>query len=161
MTSTVAAIYQRGVFRPLEPLTLPESTKVQIQVLSPQHITAFQRRLMIIRELLMELEETLGNRADQKIFPQILQADLKMLWHLCQPIQREFCAMLELSAVHLDASNLTSVQIAAFRFGLDLLEQDTITKTDIDRCYDLLVDAGLPPSFSYDKETVQSYLDER
>lgn len=155
MNSTVAAIYQRGVFRPLEPLTLPESTKVQIQVLSSQNVTAFQRRLLIIRDLLTELKETLGNSADQKIFLQILQADLKMLWHLCQPVQREFCAMLELSAMHLNANNVTLAQIAAFRFGLEIIGQDEITKTEIDRYHDLLIDADLLLSFRFDQKTAE------
>ncbi|MHB1036215.1 MAG: antitoxin family protein [Pirellulales bacterium] len=32
MTSTVHAIYENGVFRPVEPATLPENTPVELEV---------------------------------------------------------------------------------------------------------------------------------
>jgi predicted DNA-binding antitoxin AbrB/MazE fold protein len=35
MTTSIEAIYEQGVLRPLEPLALPEGTKVAILVLEP------------------------------------------------------------------------------------------------------------------------------
>lgn len=168
MNSSISAIYQQGVLCPLEPLALPESANVQIQVISPEYFiisrprysNAFQRRLVIIHELLAEIEENWENESDQEIFPQILQIDLKLLWHLCQTSHREFCAMLELSAMHLEPNELTLEQVAAFRLGLGIIEQEVIAQKDMDHIHDLLIDAGLPPSFSFDHATVQSYLDE-
>ena len=35
MTTSIEAVYEQGVLRPLEPLALPEGTKVAILVLEP------------------------------------------------------------------------------------------------------------------------------
>ena len=35
MTSTVHAIYENGVFRPVEPVALPENTPVELEVRVP------------------------------------------------------------------------------------------------------------------------------
>lgn len=35
MTTSIEAVYEQGVLRPLEPLGLPEGTKVEILVLEP------------------------------------------------------------------------------------------------------------------------------
>jgi len=35
MSETIAAVYERGVLRPLTPLVLPERTHVQIQIIAP------------------------------------------------------------------------------------------------------------------------------
>lgn len=160
MNSTISAIYQHGVFRPLEQLTLPESTRVQIQLLLPKQHNTFQRRLMNLYALLLDRAENGVINNDAQLFPQILQSDLKMLWYLCNPAQRDFCAMLELAALHLDGEQLTAEQIAAFQFGLECLEQEQVTKNDFDHCYEMLVAAGLPPSFSFDFES-QSQIDQR
>lgn len=160
MNSTISAIYQHGVFRPLEQLTLPEATQVQIQLLSPKQHNAFQRRLMNLYDLLLDRVENGVMDNDDQLFPQILQSDLKMLWYLCKPAQRDFCAMLELAAMHLDGERITAEQIAAFQFGLERLDQEQVTKIDFDHCYEMLVAAGLPPSFSFDDETVKSLFDE-
>lgn len=160
MNSTISAIYQHGVFRPLEQLTLPEATRVQIQLLLPKQHNAFQRRLMNLYALLLDRAENGAINNDAQLFPQILQSDLKMLWYLCKPTQRDFCAMLELAALHLDGEQLTAEQVTAFQFGLERLEQEQVTKNDFDHCYEMLVAAGLPPSFSFDDETVKSLLDE-
>lgn len=168
VNATIAAIYQQGVLRPLEPLTLPEATNVQIQVLAPEYLrenykpsfNAFEHRLRIIYDLLTQAEENWGNVSEREVFPQILQQDLKSLWYLSPLSHRDFCAMLELSAMHLDSHDLNLEQIRAFRFGLRIIEQDEITENDMDLSHDHLIDAGLPPSFSFDEATVQSYLDE-
>jgi len=34
MSETITVIYERGVLRPLKPLALPESTRVEIQIVS-------------------------------------------------------------------------------------------------------------------------------
>ena len=35
MSETVTAVYEKGVLRPLTPLALPESTRVQLQIIDP------------------------------------------------------------------------------------------------------------------------------
>jgi predicted DNA-binding antitoxin AbrB/MazE fold protein len=48
MNSTVGAIYERGILRPLTPLTLPEHTRVQVQVqrvLSPTDAAEHRRQV--------------------------------------------------------------------------------------------------------------------
>jgi len=43
MSKTIDAIYEKGVFRPLEPVTLPEGKQVQVTV--PETTPEVQRRL--------------------------------------------------------------------------------------------------------------------
>jgi predicted DNA-binding antitoxin AbrB/MazE fold protein len=43
MNKTIEAIYENGVFRPLEPVTLPEGERVQVNV--PEVSAEIQRRL--------------------------------------------------------------------------------------------------------------------
>ncbi|MEM7533921.1 MAG: antitoxin family protein [Chloroflexota bacterium] len=162
MNTTISAVYEQGALRLFTPLKLPESTNVQVQVLSKNAYKqrAFHRRLATIHDVLSQVEQEWSNNAVRHMFPQILRTDLKMLWHLCKPPQRELCTMLELSAIHLNSEDLTHEQVSAFRSGIGLLESDKIQSNDFDACYDRLIDVGLPPSFSYDDAVVESYLDE-
>lgn len=43
MSKTIAAVYEHGVFRPLEPVTLPEGEQVRVTV--PEAAAESQRRL--------------------------------------------------------------------------------------------------------------------
>lgn len=162
MNTTVSAVYEQGALRLSTPLKLPESTNVKVQIWSnklyPQR--AFHRRLATTRDLLTQVEQEWSNDEVRRVFPQILRTDLKRIWHLCKPPSSEFCAMLELGAMHLDEQTLTLEQVHVFSFGIDLLEQDTLTDADFDACYNRLVDVGLPPSFSFDDATVESYVNE-
>jgi len=110
--------------------------------------------------LLSSLEQDWSNELVRQLFPRLLEADLRTLWHLCRPSQRELCAILELAAAHIHPDSLTHEQAAAMRFAFDLLEQETLTNADLNECHERLTAAGLPPAFALDTETVQSYLDE-
>lgn len=51
MSETVAAIYERGVLRPLTPLVLPEHARVQIQIVA-QSLAAQEERRRVRQALL-------------------------------------------------------------------------------------------------------------
>jgi len=53
MTSTVQAVYERGVFRPLTPLALPEGQ--QVQVILPAQASPSQRTAASILAEIAEL----------------------------------------------------------------------------------------------------------
>lgn len=148
MNITVSAVYEQGVLHLFNPLKLPESTSVQIQVWAKHQYrqSAFRRRLAALHDLFLQIEQDWSNDLVRQLFPQILQTDLKMLWHLCQPPHSEFCAMLELSAMHLEQHELTLKHVAVFQFGIELLDNDELTEADFDACYERLVDAELFPS---------------
>jgi predicted DNA-binding antitoxin AbrB/MazE fold protein len=44
MSETIAAVYERGILRPLTPLVLPEHTSVQIQIVAPVPAEQDERR---------------------------------------------------------------------------------------------------------------------
>lgn len=46
MSKTIEAVYENGVFRPLEPVTLPEGEHVQVTV--PEVTAEIQRRLAML-----------------------------------------------------------------------------------------------------------------
>ncbi|MFQ5813682.1 MAG: antitoxin family protein [Anaerolineae bacterium] len=163
MTITISAIYEQGVLRPLKPLNLVEHNQVHVQILTddaPSNEVSFSQCLGGLRQLLASLEQDWSNDLVRRLFPQLLRADLRALWHLCRPSQRELCAMLELAAAHLHRDSLTHEQIAAIRFAFDLLEREALTAADLNEAHERLTAAGLPPAFALDAETVQSYLDD-
>jgi len=52
MSETIAAVYERGVLRPLTPLVLPERTHVQIQIIAPVPTAQEERRQ--VRQALLD-----------------------------------------------------------------------------------------------------------
>jgi predicted DNA-binding antitoxin AbrB/MazE fold protein len=50
MNETVTAVYEKGVLRPLTPLSLPESTRVRLQIID--QTPADQEQLQVRRALL-------------------------------------------------------------------------------------------------------------
>lgn len=51
MSETIVTIYERGVLRPLTPLSLPENTRVQIQIVAP--IPAVSEERLRVRQALL------------------------------------------------------------------------------------------------------------
>ncbi len=169
MNKTVSAIYAAGSLQLLEPVTLPESAKVQVQILDTEadpetgyrQTDSFRHCVGNLRHLLTQVERHWAVDVARQTLPRVLRSELKTLWHLCEPPQRRLCAMLELSANHLDETQITLEQIAAFQFALDLLEKDPITELHLKTCRQQLTAVGLPPRFTLGDEVVQSYVDER
>ncbi len=60
MTTTVHAIFENGVFRPVEPISLPESTSVELEVRIPDE----QRTESPMSEGLAKVYAILGERYD-------------------------------------------------------------------------------------------------
>ena len=168
MNKTVSAIYAAGSLQLLEPVILPESTKVQVQIVHPEigsvtsyrQADSFRHCLANIHHLLNRAEANWSIDLVRQTLPNILRNDLKTLWDLCDYPQRKLCAMLELSAKHLDEKRLSLEQVAVLRAGLDLLEQDDISEPELKKYRRRLVEVGLPPTFILEQSVVQSYVDE-
>ena len=60
MTTTVHAIFEKGVFRPVEPISLPESASVELEVRIPDE----QRTASPMPEGLAKVYAILGERYD-------------------------------------------------------------------------------------------------
>ena len=60
MTTTVHAIFEKGVFRPVEPVALPEHTSVELEVRTPDE----QRTELPMPEGLAKVYSILGERYD-------------------------------------------------------------------------------------------------
>jgi hypothetical protein len=149
--------------RPLKPLQLPERSHVRLQLLTDETEAIelpFARCLEGLRHLLASVEQNSSDNLVRQLFPQLIRTDLRTLWHLSRPAQRELIASLELAAGHLRPEDLIREQIAALRFALGLLDRQSVANADLDECRERLTAAGLPPTFTLDAETVQSYLDE-
>lgn len=169
MTKTISAIYEAGYLQLLEPLILPDSTQVQVQIIyadieaehTDQQSASFHHCLVNIHRILTEVEQHWSVDFFRQSLPHLLQNELRMLWYLCTDLPRKLCAMLELSAKHLDETRLTREQLEAFRLSLDLLTKDELTETDLKTCRRHLVEVGLPPRFTLPDSVVQNYVDER
>ena len=55
MSKTIEAVYEKGVFRPLEPVALPEGERVQVSV--PELSAEIQRRLAALDAFEATLED--------------------------------------------------------------------------------------------------------
>ncbi|MEZ4862200.1 MAG: antitoxin family protein [Caldilineaceae bacterium] len=168
MNKTVSAIYAAGALQLLEPVALPEAAKVQVQIFDREaepeigyrQTDSFRHCISNLRHLLTQVERHWAVDEARQTLPRVLRSELKTLWHLCEPPQRKLCAMLELSAKHLDEAQITHEQIAAFQFALEQLEKDPITEIDLKTCRQQLIAVGLPPRFTLGDEVVQTYVDE-
>jgi predicted DNA-binding antitoxin AbrB/MazE fold protein len=52
MSETIVTVYERGVLRPLTPLSLPENTQVRIQIVAPT--PSVQEERLRVREALLD-----------------------------------------------------------------------------------------------------------
>jgi len=55
MSKTIEAVYEKGVFRPLEPVALPEGERVQVSV--PELSAEVQQRLATLDDFEATLED--------------------------------------------------------------------------------------------------------
>lgn len=163
MNQTLSAVYEHGSLRLLEPLDLAESSPVLVQILEPKENfrrLAFRRKLASIRELLGRFEkEQQGDLLDTAVL-QILETDLQTLWSLSQPPRRMLCTMLQLAVKRLRPETLGAEQIRAFGFVLEQMALPTVTDETIHLCLERLAAAGVPATFAFSAELVQSYVDE-
>lgn len=168
MVISLPAIYEHGILRPLEPLVLPEASQVRVQILNgetDEQEAAYQRALGELQRFLLTVEQNWANPLVQQVFVQRIETNLRALWRLADPDVRELCGMLVMASVQVQPEQTPQAQLQAFLVGVGLLEKASLDKypltdNDLDRCYDQLTLAGLPPSLSLPEKVVQSYLDE-
>lgn len=166
MNKTVSAIYEAGSLQLLEPLELPDATRVQVQVSNSlfengyRQDDSYQRCLANLRALLNKTEAHWAMDLVRESFPRILRNELHTLWSLSEPPQRKLCAMLQLSAKQLDEARVTLAQLALLRTGITLLEQDDLPELALKSYRRQLIEAGLPPRFTLEDAVVQRYVDE-
>lgn len=165
MDTTIPAIYEQGVFHPLEPLELPESTMVEVHLLANDHgsrvqTTTFQQYVIRLRAALPQLAKKWSEELVQQTFIKIFRDDLQTLWYLCPISHRDLCAMLLLAIQGDPKERLAAPQLAALQFVLNKLEQPELTEADVEECHEKLLAADLFLSFDLDNNALQSYLDE-
>lgn len=163
MDQTLAAVYEHGSLRLLEPVDLAESSQVQVQILTPEgdlQTVAFKRLLRSLQTLLLRFEKEQQGDLVRSAVLQILQTDLEVLWSLSQPPRRMLCTMLEVAVKRLQPATLRTEHSVAFRFVLEQMTLPTVTDETIRRCLEQLAAAGVPATFAFSAEVVQSYVDE-
>ena len=67
---------------------------------------------------------------------------------------------MTLSAQRLVPEQFAPAQIAALRYGLELLRDPVPAEAAIEEAYQRLIESGLPPTMAFDDEMVQLYIDE-
>lgn len=163
MSTTVAAVYEQGALHLLDPISLPEASKVHVQILTQDvddQTENFLHYLAHVHNLLNKVVDGWESDLVRTVFVELLRPRLHSLWYLAQPPRRTLCTLLLLSASHLEPDTLTHKQIEALQFVLDRLASSTFTEAAIDDSREQLIDAGLPTSFAFPSEMTQSYLDE-
>lgn len=163
MDQTLSAIYEHGSLRLLEPVDLPESSPVLVQILEPKEdlqTLAFKRLLTRIQELLRRFEKEPQGDLMRTAFLQILETDLQTLWALSQPPRRMLSTLLQLAVKRLPPETLHNDHILALRFVLEQMALPTVTDETIHLCVERLAAAGIPAAFAFSAEIVQSYVDE-
>lgn len=159
----ISAVYEKGTFRPTKPISMRESSQVQLQILADDvgvDRFPFNHSLLELYALLDAVEKGWTNQTVRQLFPQMLEHDLRVLWHQSKPFQRELCAMLTLAATHIKPNTLISPQISAIRGCLHFLEQDELSEKDLAQCHEELTNASLHTSFAFDETVIQSYFNE-
>ena len=162
--STVTTIYDQGVLYLLEPLALPNATKVQVQIL-PSETAAPPTDMAIhylsrLRDTLSQLARPWSQDVIYQAYVNIFRNDLITLWQLSIAQQSRLCATLMLAIQAIHTAQLSAEQVATIRFILDKLEHTQLSQVDIDECYLKLLDAHLFLTPNLDDEAIQSYLDE-
>lgn len=163
MSVTLPVIYEQGILRPLAPLTLPESSRITVQIVDQEpgeYALSFQRALTDLRRLLQSVEQNWSNALVRQVFVQLLEPQLRTLWRFAPPFLSELCGLLVLAASHVDAKQLTHAQLQALHFGVSLLTHPTVTDADLDEVQDRCILAGIPPALTFPAVMVQSYIDE-
>lgn len=159
----ISAIYEKGTFRPTKPISMREASQVQLQILADNAEVdrfSFNHSLLELYALLDSVEKGWTNQTVRQLFSQMLEHDLRVLWHQSQPFQRELCSMLTLAATHVKPDTLTSIQVSAIRGCLHFLEQDELSEQDLDQCHEELTKASLHTSFAFDDDLIQSYVND-
>lgn len=165
MPTAIAAVYEQGVLRPTEPINLPEHSQVKLHLIPPNEAIlpqfSWHNSLHDLERFVKQAKKDLDSELLSQTWPHILQKELRLFWHIAPPAQQRLGAMLELAVSHLTTQPLTLVHVEAINKVITVLKQDTISETDMQSCYQTLLDAELPPSLTHDDNLVQSYLDDQ
>lgn len=85
---------------------------------------------------------------------------MRILWEICPPPVRRFCAALRMAGNRLTVEGATFEQITVLRECLDLLRYDPPRQQAMERCRQRLIECGLPPMPVGDDSLAQMYIDE-
>lgn len=151
MDATISAIYEQGTIHPLEPLGLPESTLVQVHVLTQDSFkmptTTYQHYVSHLRAALPQLTRKWSEDLIYQTVTKIFRDNLQTLWYLSPLTHRDLCAMLLLAIQNLPAEGLSAAQVAAISFVLNKISQKELTAAELDECHEKLLDADLYLTF--------------
>jgi len=162
--STVTTIYEQGRLYPLDPLPLPDTTKVQVQIVPYESVTvptAMQTHYLFrLRSTLMQLTRSWTQDMIYQAYVNIFRDDLMTLWQLSLGKQSELCATLMLAIQSIHIESLSPGQVDAIQFVLDKIGLDTLNEADMMQCHLKLLNVHLFLTASLDEEALQDYLDE-
>ena len=162
--STVTTIYDQGVLYTLYPLDLPDTTRVQVQIMPYKSIvvpTSMQTRYLFrLRTTLAQLARPWTEDVIYQTYVNIFRNDLMTLWQLSLAQQSELCATLMLAIQSIHVEPLSTIQIDAVQFVLSKIGLSTLINADMAECHLKLIDAHLFLTASLDDDAIQSYLDE-
>jgi len=164
VVSTVTTIYEQGQLYPLEPLLLPDTTKVQIQIIPYESMlvpTTMQAHyLSRLQNTLVQLARPWTQEMIYQAYVNIFRDDLVTLWQLSLGKQSELCATLMLAIQSIHIEPLSPVQVDVIGFVLDNIILDTLSEVEVAECHLKLLDAHLFLTASLDEEALQDYFDE-
>lgn len=90
----------------------------------------------------------------------VWQDSMKTLLDLSPAGVRGFCTALSLSVQQLTSERFSLAQVEALRYALEVMKNSEPDDATIQAAYHKLRDSHLSPRLIFDRELVQSYLDE-
>ena len=72
MQKTIEVVYEKGVFKPLEPVEIPEGTKIPIKITKSDKIKKYRRILGKVDEKLLKEFELFRCRIQSRYIPVIV-----------------------------------------------------------------------------------------
>ncbi|MFN8485937.1 MAG: hypothetical protein U0350_00015 [Caldilineaceae bacterium] len=120
----------------------------------------YQIQLLQLKYWLEQVEQQWEDQIVRAQCVAVWQESMAPLWEVCPEPARGLCASLMLSTKQLAAERLSKQQVAALRYAIELLQSVIPTEAEIDQAYQQLMVSGIPPMVAFDKNFVQSYIDE-
>jgi len=113
-------------------------------------------------EQLLDLLDTLWQvEAVRQPFPSAWRWRLEGIWHASRQRERPFrqlVILLQMAADNLEMARFTRADLALWRECVQILQQATVTRDDLIRCDEALIQHNFPVLLDFDPETVALYV---
>lgn len=156
MATTIAAIYEKGTLYLLEPLLLPESSRVQVSIDGDgeQCSDSFHQYLRRTKNALLRLKKQWSEKFIYETIVKLFQDELLALSQLCPESHSDLCAMLILATQRISDAPLTAEQIEVAQSVLDRLAQENVTESDLEESHLSILSAGLYFAINLDDDSL-------